>query len=178
MSQTRQSLSAEEWKAIWPRCWRRIRSWRVPPRWNPLDWWEEARAEAALAACSAALDFDPTRGVPRPAFLYQRIVAGVWSLYRREWAYGRYLRGPRPLEEWSGSDVISPPRVDQIGVAQFLDWLGTRDRFLIWQLFWDGKTEKAVARKLGLSQQAVSARKLAALRFLRSVVRFVLEESS
>ena len=87
-------LSLDEWEAIWPRCWRRIHSWRVPPRWNPLDWWDEARAEAALAACAAALDFDPTLGVPRAAFLYQRILAGVWTRYRQEWAYGRHLRFP------------------------------------------------------------------------------------
>jgi len=53
-------LSLDEWEAIWLRCWRRIRSWRIPPRWNRLDWWDEARAEAALAACATALDYDPT----------------------------------------------------------------------------------------------------------------------
>ena len=107
LSQAR--LSLDEWEAIWPRCWRRIHSWRVPPRWNPLDWWDEARAEAALAACAATLDFDPARGVPRAAFLYQRILAGVWTRYRQEWAYGRHLRAPRPLEEWPAPDDSSSP---------------------------------------------------------------------
>ena len=138
LSQAR--LSLDEWEAIWPRCWRRIHSWRVPPRWNPLDWWDEARAEASLAACAAALDFDPTLGVPRVAFLYQRILAGVWTRYRQEWAYGRHLRAPHPLEEWPGPDDSSSPGVDTAEVARLLGQLGARDRWLIRQLFWEGKT--------------------------------------
>ena len=57
LSQSR--LSLDEWEKIWPRCWRRIHSWRVLPRWNPLDWWDEARAEATLAGYTAALSSIP-----------------------------------------------------------------------------------------------------------------------
>jgi len=166
LSQAR--LSLDEWEAIWPRCWRRIHSWRVPPRWNPLDWWDEARAEAALAACAAARDFDPTRGVPRAAFLYQRIVAGVWTRYRQEWAYGRHLRAPRPLEEWPAPDDSCSPEVDTAELARFLGQLGERDRWLIRQLFWDGRTEAAVARDLGISQQGVYERRFQILRWLQT----------
>lgn len=32
----------ETWNAAWSRCWPRIRSWPIPPRWSPRDWWETA----------------------------------------------------------------------------------------------------------------------------------------
>ena len=80
-----------------------------PPRWNPLDWWDEARAEASLAACAAALDYDPSRGVPRAAFLYERILAGVWTRYRQEWAYGRYLRPRAPWKNGPRRMIPPPP---------------------------------------------------------------------
>jgi hypothetical protein len=165
LSQVR--LSLDEWEAIWPRCWRRIHSWRVPPRWNPLDWWDEARAEAALAACAAALDYDPTRRVPRTAFLYKRILAGVWTRYRQEWAYDRHLRAPRPLEEWPSLDDSSSPAEDQEVVGRLLGQLGARDRWLIRRLFWDEATEATVAAVLGLSHQAASQRKHHVLKDLR-----------
>ncbi len=165
LSQAR--LSLDEWEAIWPRCRRRIHSWRVPARWNPLDWWEEARAEAALAACAAALEFDPTLGVPRAAFLYQRILAGVWTRYRQEWAYGRHLRAPRPLQERPAPDDSSAPHLETAEAARFLGKLSQRDRWFIRQLFWNGKTEADVAKNLGISQQAVCERKFHILRLLQ-----------
>jgi hypothetical protein len=164
LSQAR--LSLEEWEAIWRRCWRRIRSWRVPPRWNSLDWWDEARAEGALAACAAALEFDPTRGVPRASFLYQRTLAGVWTWHRQEWAYGRHLRAPRSLDDWPAAGA-SASGMDPVEVASCLDQLGIRDRWLIWQLFWAGTTEATLAAVLGISHQAVSQRKYHVLKRLR-----------
>jgi DNA-directed RNA polymerase specialized sigma24 family protein len=159
----------DEWEAIWPECWRRIRSWRVPPRWNRLDWWDEARAEAALAACAAALDYDPTLGVPRAAFLYQRILAGVWTRYRQEWAYGRHLRSPLPVKDWPAPAAPISPAGDPEEVARLLGQLGARDRWLIRQLFWAETTETGVAAILGISHQAVSQCKHHALKNLRRV---------
>lgn len=172
LSQAR--LNVEEWEAIWPRCWRRIRLWRVPPRWNYLDWWNEARAEAALAACAAAFDFDPALGVPPAAFLYRRILAGVWTRYRQEWAYGRPLCVAHPLGEWPTADDSSSSGVNTAEVARLLGRLNAANRWLIQQLFWEGKTEAAVARDLGISQQAVSERRLGILRSLRPQASFIL----
>jgi len=160
-------LSLDEWEAIWPRCWRRIRSWQVPPRWNRLDWWDEARAEAALAACQADCVFDPGRGVPREAFLYQRILAMVWTRYRKEWGYGGHLRASLPIEDCPTPYDSYPPSDDPDEVPLLLGQLDESDRWLIRQLFWDGKTEAAVASDLGISQQAVSQRKSHALKVLQ-----------
>jgi len=150
---------------------RRIHSWRVPPRWNPDDWRDEARAEAALAACAAAREFDPTLGVPRAAFLYQRILAGVWTRYRQEWAYGRHLRAPRPLDECPAAADSSSSTAEPDEVALLLGQLGARDRWLMRQLFWAETTETAAAAVLGISHQAVSQRKHHVLRDLRRFTR-------
>jgi hypothetical protein len=66
-----------EWPTLWARCWSRIRTWRVPPRWSPCYWCNEARASGALAACEAHLSFEPGRSVPLEAYLYGRVVASV-----------------------------------------------------------------------------------------------------
>src|ERR1700722_1736613 len=67
-------LSPADWPTLWARCWSRIRSWSVPPRWSCRDWWDEARAQGALAAHRAGAEFDARRGVPREAFLYRRVI--------------------------------------------------------------------------------------------------------
>ena len=68
---------------------RQIYNWRVPPNWSRRDWHEEMKAEAIAAAWEAEHDFDPTRGVPLPAFVHQRVLARALTRHRREWAYAR-----------------------------------------------------------------------------------------
>ena len=80
------------WPVLWARCWMRICTWGVPPRWSYRDWCDEARAEGEATACGAVRDFDPHRLVPLDAFLYSRVVDAVWTRYRQEWAYGRRTR--------------------------------------------------------------------------------------
>ena len=80
------------WPVLWARCWGRIRTWRVPPRWSQRDWCDEARAQGEATACGAVRDFDPHRLVPLDAFLYSRVVDAVWTRYRQEWS----LRPPHP----------------------------------------------------------------------------------
>jgi hypothetical protein len=64
----------------------------VPPRWSAGQWWEEARAQGALAACDALRAFEPNRLVPLDAFLYRRVVESVWTRYRQGWSFGRRCR--------------------------------------------------------------------------------------
>jgi RNA polymerase sigma factor (sigma-70 family) len=140
----------------------------VPPRWSPGDWWDEARAQGALAACEAHRSFEPGRLVPLDAFLYRRVVEGVWTRYRQEWGFGR--RCPTdaapPDRPAPGSDRPDPELLDRL--AMVLGNLGKSERSLIRRLFWDGRTEDELALELGVSRQAVSKRKQKLLRRLRS----------
>ncbi len=148
----------DSWPGLWARCSARIDLWRVPPRWTRADWRDEARAQGALAACEALRDFDPARGVPLAAFLYQRVIASVWNLYRQEWARAR-LREIDPLPDpvVSGSSHLDPELFEQL--APILDGLPDADRGLIVQLFWDGRTEDDLAAAFGITQQGVNKRK-------------------
>jgi hypothetical protein len=164
------AADATAWPVLWARCWVRVRSWRVPPRWSAGDWWDEARAQGALADSQARRDFDPRRCVPLDAFLYRRVVDAVWTRYRQEWSYGRHARSggaiaDRPVPARSGPD---PDTLASLVSA--LDSLAERDRGLIRQLFWDGRSEDDLAREWGVSQQAVSKRKQKILQELRRQV--------
>jgi DNA-directed RNA polymerase specialized sigma24 family protein len=151
--------------------WRRIRLWRVPPGWSADEWWEEARAEGVAAALRAVRDHDPARGVPLGAFVYRRILAGVRTRYRQEWAYGLRCDSGAAAEASQGRPGDSPPaaRVDEM-LRVLLARLKESDRRLIGQLYWDGLTESEVARALGISHQAVSKRKRAILPTLRRMI--------
>jgi RNA polymerase sigma factor (sigma-70 family) len=159
---------AAEWQALWARCWSRIRSWRVPPHWSAGDWSDEARALGALAACEARRSFDPGRMVPLEAYLYRRVVEGVWARYRREWGFARRCR---PAGDLSERPAAEPDRLDRESIerlARILEALGESDQCLIRRLFWDDRTEDQLAGELGVSRQAVNKRKQKLLRQLRA----------
>jgi RNA polymerase sigma factor (sigma-70 family) len=161
---------AAEWQALWSRCWARIRTWRVPPSWSEWDWRDEARAQAALAACEARQDFEPDRMVPLQAYLYRRVVERVWTRYRQEWAFARRCRRDENLAD---RPAIEPDRPDAESIerlAAILSDLGERDRLLVRRLFWEGRTEDDLARELGVSRQAVNKQKRKILGRLRSAL--------
>lgn len=75
------------WSAVLESCLRRIRTWCPPPNCSAHDWMEEMGVQARAAACQALRDYDTVRGVPLPAFVHQRVLAGALTRYRQEWAF-------------------------------------------------------------------------------------------
>jgi RNA polymerase sigma factor (sigma-70 family) len=150
---------------------RRIRAWRVPPRWSPADWWEEAEAQGIAAAWRAMCDYDPSRGVPLEAFLHQRILFGIRTRYRQEWAYALHL-GTEDTTESIAAVPDHSPTLDECLNHLRADHppLGDLDRRLIERLFWEGWTEAEAARELGVSQSAISRRKSKLIRYLHKSI--------
>src|SRR5271157_3704956 len=129
------------WPVLWARCWGRIRTWRVPPRWSQHDWCAEARAQGEATACGALRDFDPHRLVPLDAFLYSRVVDAVWTRYRQEWAYGRRARPGEAIPDRPAPERLGPDADTLARLESALGSLAELDRCLIRQLFWDGRCE-------------------------------------
>jgi len=162
-------LDPTAWSVLWARCWVRVRSWRVPPRWSAGDWCDEARALGHAAACSAWREFDPRRLVPLDAFLYRRVVDAVWTRYRQEWAYGRRAVPQEVVEDDAlARSLPDPDLLEQMTHA--LDHLSEPERRLIRQLFWDGSSPLELAGIMGVSLQALMKRKVRVLRKLRQML--------
>jgi DNA-directed RNA polymerase specialized sigma24 family protein len=162
----------EDWPRVWAACFRRIRNWQVPPRWSSRDWWEEARAQAAIAAWKAYQDYDPAQGLlPLEAFLHLRVLASVRTRYRQEWGYGLHHGSTTPATGLIASVDPSALVGDADLIGQLLESLKEGDRWLLRQLFWVGMPEDAVAQALGISRQAVNKRKMIILKSLRKMVR-------
>jgi hypothetical protein len=158
------------WPVLWARCWGRIRTWRVPPRWSPRDWCDEARALGEATACGAVRDFDPHRLVPLDAFLYSRVVDAVWTRYRQECSFGRRTRPGEAIPDRPAPERTEPDADTLARLEAALGSLAELDRGLIRQLFWDGRCEDDLAREWGVSRQAVSKRKQKILLELRRQV--------
>ena len=149
-------------------CLRRIRAWRVPPNWSAHDWFGEMRMNSAVALWKAKCDYDPNRGVPLDSFERLRVIASARTRYRQEWSYALHCPAVRsPAEEERQIDAASGLRQVDDPVREALAQIPEADRCLLEQLFWAEYSEATVARKLGVSQQAVSKRKKAALKHLR-----------
>jgi RNA polymerase sigma factor (sigma-70 family) len=147
---------------------RRAYRWRVPPRWSVGDWREELRAEGALAAWEAARDFDPGRGVPLKPFVERRVLFHLLHRYRKEWAYAHHLACESTDSEALGqAGANRPPEFEAVEVRELAAHLDSDDRRLVTILFWEGRSESEAAESLGVSQQAVSKRKLRILLRLR-----------
>lgn len=148
------------------RCLSRIRRWAPPPNWSLSDWQDEARACGSLASCLAERDFDPKRGTPLEGFLYGRIMAAMLTRYRQEWSYACHCAA-RECNDEAFATTRANPHADAEPTHQFMNGLAEQDRWMLEQAFWHDRTEADIARQLGVSQQAVSKRKLALLRSLR-----------
>jgi len=149
-------------------CLPRIRRWTTPPNYSATDWIEEIKALCSAAAWQGVCEFDPERGVPLSAFVYQRVMARALARYRQEWAYG--LRFPCEVDEAAAlqtSEAATVPTRSNDALCMALARLGEADRRLLKQLFWEGASEADIAQEMVLSQQAVNKRKRAALLKLR-----------
>jgi DNA-directed RNA polymerase specialized sigma24 family protein len=158
------------WGTIWRGCAWRLRAWRIPPRWSAGDWFEELEAEGVAAAWQAVRAYDPVRGIPLSAFVRRRVLFGVRTRYRQEWAYARHCGCEPPADgdaDARPSDA-QPSAPDAHEALQGpLARLPESDRGLIDDLFWGGRTEADIAGELGISQPTVSRRKRAIMLRLR-----------
>jgi RNA polymerase sigma factor (sigma-70 family) len=147
-------------------CMRRVRRWRVPPHWSAAEWYEEALSEATAAVHEAMCRFDPNRGIELKWYVRRRILLRVLARYRKEWAFGlRWLSS----DDAPADRGIAPtaPRVDDRELRTAMNSLTGAERRLMEALFWERRTESDLARKMGISQQEVSKRKLVILIKLR-----------
>src|SRR5262245_12748385 len=97
------------WPVLWARCWMRVRTWGVPPRWSVSDWCAEARPEGALADTRARRAFEPRRGVPLDAFRYRRVIEAVWNRYRQEASFGRRAAAQEGVERDAPARSLPDP---------------------------------------------------------------------
>jgi DNA-directed RNA polymerase specialized sigma24 family protein len=148
-------------------CLRQIGSWRIPPNWSRQDWMDEMRTDAAEVLWKASQDYDPTRGVPLEAFERLRVLAGARTRYRQEWQYALHCGCPiDAVQEDCLLCESCPTAATCEPLGEALRQIPEADRRLIEQLFLGESTEATVACQLGISQQAVSKRKHAALKQL------------
>ena len=155
------------------RAFSKVSSWRTPPHWSSCDWHAELRAVLHSGAACASLDYDHTRGVPLRAHIYMRATAAAWTRYRQEWSYSRHSAADADIGVESVAMPCERLQDDEIVhelVARALRQLAVEDQWLVQQLFWNGRRQKAMAVTLDVSQQEVSRRKARALRQLRRLL--------
>ncbi|MCS7187978.1 MAG: sigma-70 family RNA polymerase sigma factor [Armatimonadota bacterium] len=149
------------------------RRWRCPPHWQPDEWREELIA-VAWAALWEGLD----SGICSEQKLQRFIVAALMKRYRDEWNYGvRWTQMPSKQKEdddgegengwdlwdWVGSETEDLDNQQEINwlamvIRQAISRLTEEERYLIERKFWDGATERELAKELGISQPAVNKR--------------------
>ena len=125
-------------------------------------------SESVAGACHAIRIFDPERGLELGTFVYHQILAKHYRVIGKS---GHMHSGT--ATPWSPTRTIAAPEElfaidrDEEKLKERLTDLPEADRSLIVKLFWDGRTETEIASSLGISQQAVSKRKVRILTSLR-----------
>jgi hypothetical protein len=151
------------------RCLARISRWRVPANYNRTDWMRELRAVISCTAVIADREYNASCGVPRDAFLYERLLSAALTRYRQEWRFASRYRSESENHS-AGQSLDSNPM--QESVAHAVASLPKPDRDLITNLFWEGQTEAEIAARLKVTQQAISKRKAVILERLRRTLEF------
>ena len=148
------------------RCLARIGRWRVPANYERQEWMREVEAVVACTALVAEREYDASRGVPRDAFVFDRILGTVLTRYRQEWRFATRHQGAVGRRPARDSLPLSNPT--RPNVAQAVACLPKADRDLIASLFWEGRTEAEVGAQLAVTQQTISKRKASILKRLRN----------
>lgn len=160
------------------------RRWRCPPHWQPDDWREEL-----LAVAWAALWEGLNNGIRSEKRLQRFVMAALMKRYRDEWNYGvRWVQPPSQqnsddsenengwdLWDWLGAEMDECEDEQEVNwlamvIRQALANLSEEERYLIQRKFWDGATEREIAKELGISQPAVNKRIRQTLERLREIL--------
>jgi RNA polymerase sigma factor (sigma-70 family) len=134
-------------------CIRRAGAWRVPPNWEGCEWMRELAAQAAASAYEARCQFDSERGSDSASFIMSRVMARLLTRYRQEWRFARRCADTAP-EDTPVTASMNRERRDHL--ADAVERLPNRDRWLIGQLYWHDRAQTELARELGVSQPAIS----------------------
>lgn len=156
-----------EWGILLKYSIRRVHRWQAPPRWTDRDWHDEIRSEIMLAAVLAQETFNVSRGVPWEAYLRQKVVHAALARYRREWSYSLRISQDSEAEIQVGAEEPNASDIARQRILKAVSRLPRGDTSLIDGLYWKSKSEAELAKKLGISQQAVNKRKHAILRQLQ-----------
>jgi RNA polymerase sigma factor (sigma-70 family) len=167
-AELRPPIGCAEHSAVLDYCCKRACRWLVPPNWSHGDWFDEVRAQAAVAACQAIRDYEPLRGVAFESFLKGRLHASLLARYRKEWAFASRMRASLDGDTPQVAAPVELAETSEIdSLLKALARLPRRDFRLLRKLFWDDCTEFEVGRSLGISHQAVSKRKHVILKQIR-----------
>ena len=136
---------------------------------------EEAEALARVSFWEALRSYDEARGVPFPGWAKAKVYGDLRTLFkqaRRRWQREVYAlqKGEEdddPIVCAGGPDPALSAAEEADAFAARLKPLAPRQRLLLSLLYQEGLTESEAARRLYISQQAVSAMKRRALHKLR-----------
>lgn len=147
---------------------RRVLRWQQLPQWDRCEWLDELEAEANLAMLTALSSYEPSRGVPLAAFVYERVFHALCSLYRREWQHALHVySGNCLIEKGSPSQPCS---VEAERLQEAIRSLPERECAVIYQTFFSGNTEREIAEELGVAAAVVHRLKKRALQHLCEIL--------
>lgn len=152
---------------------KQARRWRCPPHWHPDDWREEL-----IAVAWAALWEGLNNGIKSEDKLQKFVAAALMKRYRDEWNYGTRWVQPNnqqqddkdggsetgwDLWDWAETEAEIESDEQEINwlrmvILQALSQLMDEDRYILKRKFWDGASERELAKELGISQPAIHKR--------------------
>ena len=134
----------------------------------------DALAEAELSFLLAVKSYDPARKIPFPGYAKSMVYNSLRTLFkqeRRRWQREIYPSEPVDgLGFWEQLPDGQPTPDQQLDTAelhQLLSRLSLRQQQLLWLLYGEDYTQKAAAKRLGITQQAAAALKKRSLITLR-----------